>query len=30
MPQTRDARTLTLDAAKALAEAGEVEAKRRG
>ncbi len=30
MTQTRDAPTLTLDAAKALAEAGEAEAKRRG
>jgi glc operon protein GlcG len=30
MTQTRDARTLTLDAAKALAEAGEAEARRRG
>jgi glc operon protein GlcG len=30
MIQTRDARTLTLDAAKALAETGEAEAKRRG
>jgi len=30
MAHTRDARTLTLDAATALAEAGEAEAKRRG
>lgn len=30
MMHTRDARMLTLDAAKALAEAGEAEAKRRG
>ncbi|MGE5231137.1 MAG: GlcG/HbpS family heme-binding protein [Deltaproteobacteria bacterium] len=30
MTQTRDARTLTLDAARALAEAGEAEAKQRG
>lgn len=30
MTQTRDARTLTLDAAKAVAEAGAAEARRRG
>lgn len=30
MAHTRDARMLTLEAAKALAEAGEAEAKRRG
>lgn len=30
MAQTRDSRTLTLEAAKTLAEAGEAEATRRG
>ena len=30
MPHTREMPTLTLDAAKALAEAGEAEARRRG